>query len=107
MLKVKKLICSTIAAAAVFSAVTAPSALISSNSSTRLVNSINAEASSALGTIEALQNVNIRTGPSTSYQKVGLLCGGKRVSYYDICGDWVSISPTGCRWVCLSYVRRV
>ena len=63
MLKVKKLICSTIAAAAVFSAVAAPSALISSNSSTPLVNSINAEASSALGTIEALQNVNIRTDP--------------------------------------------
>ena len=105
MVNIKKITCSTIASAALFAAVIAPSALNSSTSKIALVNSISAEAASPLGTIEARKNVNIRISPTATSQKVGLLCGGNRVSYYAISGDWVSISPTGCRWVCLSYVR--
>ena len=103
MLRMKKVICSALAAAAVLSAATVPSSPLSKNSPAVLT----AEATAPLGTLEALQNVNIRISPTVTSQKIGLLCGGKRVSYYNICGDWVSISPTDCRWVCMSYVRKI
>lgn len=46
--------------------------------------------------------VNVRTGPSTSYSKVGALADGTLVTIYETSGSWSRIGTN--RWVCSDYL---
>ena len=47
-----------------------------------------------------LQSLNVRTGPSTDYEKVGTVSLGQRYAYYQKSGNWVRIEKG---WISVSY----
>jgi len=47
-----------------------------------------------------LQTLNVRTGPSTDYEKVGTVSLGQRYAYYQKSGNWVRIEKG---WISVSY----
>ena len=57
----------------------------------------------ATGTVTtSVENLNIRAGAGSSYDKVGSLKGGTRVEIYEISGSWGRISQG---WISLNYVN--
>jgi hypothetical protein len=51
--------------------------------------------------------LNVRSGPGTSYTKVGSLKIGTRVTIFDVQGDWTRINPNLEYWVSSVYLDRV
>ena len=47
-----------------------------------------------------LGSLNVRTGPSTDYEKVGTVSLGQRYAYYQKSGNWVRINKG---WISISY----
>jgi uncharacterized protein YgiM (DUF1202 family) len=48
--------------------------------------------------------LNVRSGPSTSYSKIGSLKAGTRVTVFEVQGVWVRISPDRSLWVSSDYL---
>ena len=62
---------------------------------------VNDGKSTALGFgVVNLQSLNVRTGPSTDYEKVGTVTLGSRYAYYQKSGNWVRIEKG---WISTSY----
>ena len=56
------------------------------------------------GTAWSTANLNVRTGPSTDYEKVGLLRPGDAVSVLSAENGWYQISyGEGTAWICAAY----
>jgi len=65
-----------------------------------------AERTQWTGTVNVNTSLNVRTGPSTSYQKVGSLYPGQKVPILGKHHGWYRIKYKGrIRWICGRYIR--
>lgn len=57
--------------------------------------------------VTAKSGLNIRSGPGTSYKKVGALNYGATCTVYKTQNGWGKISESASRWVCMAWLKKV
>lgn len=60
------------------------------------------------GTHAVIDNLNMRKGPSTSYDKIQLLSPGTEVNVTEVSSNWGRINLNGTEgWICLDYTNKL
>lgn len=58
--------------------------------------------------VKSSDGLNVRSGPSSDYQKVGWLADKAEVDVTDIYGEWGKIEADGVSgWICLKYAEKI
>ena len=75
---------------------------INYNGKTAYVSSqyLKAAAVNAAGYVQAIANVNVRSGPGTGYTKIGVLANGAVVPKLGVSGSWTKVSFNGQTALC-------
>ena len=58
--------------------------------------------------IKSSDGVNLRSGPSTDYERIGWIANGAEVEVSVVSGEWGKISYNGADgWICLKYTNKI
>lgn len=58
--------------------------------------------------IKSSDGVNLRSGPSTDYERIGWIANGAEVEVSEVSGEWGKISHNGADgWICLKYTNKI
>lgn len=58
--------------------------------------------------IKSSDGVNLRSGPSTDYGRIGWIANGAEVDVSEISGEWGKVSYNGADgWICLKYTNKI